>query len=268
MPVSTSIQSIEGSLADEISDHLIFYSQRNLKEDVAPTAKPGALTWFLCGSGKYAMLPLRVLEDTRIKYEALRVLIALAKHADPKDGTCHPDRGKLAEVARLHPVNVSKATSLLIKHGWLRKSRQGSSTSYHYTLMVPSLPGGHPGTTWNPTAYGRYGIVPVEILADKRVKYEALKVFIALAAHADKVDGTCIPGRNTVSKLTHMHPNNVSNATRALVVAGWLEKTPRYLRSSIYRLKVPAIRTPNDTDKDLLENPDYSPLQDIESAPV
>lgn len=99
----------------------------------------GANSWFKNGArGQYLCLPIDAVLDRNLKFESLRILLALAKHADP-DGKCFPSRGRLAELTGMHPVNVSKATAALVKLGWLTKRRRNGRSSVYY-LKAPGSP--------------------------------------------------------------------------------------------------------------------------------
>jgi len=104
-------------------------------------AKPQTTTtddksWFKKGkAGKYLCLPAEAVLDRNLKFESLKVLMAIAKHADPA-GRCFPSRGSLAESTGIHPVNVSKATRKLVELGWLTKKRRNGRSSIYY-LRVP-----------------------------------------------------------------------------------------------------------------------------------
>lgn len=85
----------------------------------------------------------------------------------------------------------------------------------------------------------RYLSLPMSALTDRRIKHEALRVLMALALHADTTSGICFPGRDTIAKLTGIHPSNVSKASKVLEELGWLTKEHRKGRSVTYRLKNP-----------------------------
>lgn len=96
-------------------------------------------SWFKKGKeGKYLSLPFDAILDRNLKFESLKVLMALAKHADT-DGRCFPSRGLLAELTGMHPVNVSKSTRKLVELGWLAKQRRIGRSSIYY-LRVPGSP--------------------------------------------------------------------------------------------------------------------------------
>lgn len=93
-------------------------------------------SWFKNGAtGQYLCLPSEAVRDRNLKFESLKVLMAIAKHADP-DGKCFPSRGLLAEQTGMHPVNVSKATRRLVELGWLTKQRRNGRSSIYY-LRIP-----------------------------------------------------------------------------------------------------------------------------------
>lgn len=96
-------------------------------------------SWFKKGTeGKYICLPVDAVLDRNLKFEAIKVLIALAKYAD-KDGRSFPGRTLLAEMTGIHPVNVSKCTRKLVDLGWLTKERRNGRSSIYY-LRVPGSP--------------------------------------------------------------------------------------------------------------------------------
>jgi DNA-binding transcriptional MocR family regulator len=233
----------------------------------APAANDDPQRWYLRGSGKFAILPLKVLSDKGLKLAALRVLIGIAKHADPNSGICPADTNapsldSLAALSGMHRVNVSKATGILEKRGWLKKTRQGGGRPTLFTLAIPNEPEKDGTTAWNPMAYDFPCFIPVEFAGDSSLTLETVRVFLALSAHAKKEDGTCFPGRNRTSRLTGMHVNNVSDATRKLEKAGWLTRTLRFGHSNEYKLTVP--------DKpDKKEPPPYSRqgFEDVRSFP-
>lgn len=84
---------------------------------------------------RFVCLPIDAVKDRRLKLESLKVLLALALHAD-KDGKCFPGRTLLAELTGIHPVNVSKATRSLVKLGWLTKAQRNGKSSI-YCLKAP-----------------------------------------------------------------------------------------------------------------------------------
>lgn len=105
----------------------------------SPTTSTADKKWFKKGvEGKYLCLPIDAVLDRNLKFETLKVLMALAKHAN-EDGKCFPGRALLAELTGMHPVNVSKATRRLVELGWLTKQRRNGQSSVYY-LRAPGSP--------------------------------------------------------------------------------------------------------------------------------
>lgn len=101
-----------------------------------PQTTTDAKSWFKKGKeGKYLCLPFDAVLDRNLKFESLKVLMAIAKHADT-DGRCFPSRGLLAKLTGIHPVNVSKCSRKLVELGWLTKERRNGRSSVYY-LKVP-----------------------------------------------------------------------------------------------------------------------------------
>jgi Helix-turn-helix domain len=87
--------------------------------------------------GRFCILPIEVLKDTRLTPRDLRVLIALHAFKD-RFGCCWPSRGLLAEMTGLSLPRVSSATTRLAAFGWLRKEGNGGrSRSCRYWLRIP-----------------------------------------------------------------------------------------------------------------------------------
>lgn len=96
---------------------------------------------------------------------------------------------------------------------------------------------------------GTYICVPIDAVLDRNLKFEPLKVLLALAKHADR-DGQCWPGRSLLAEMTGIHPVNVSKCTRKLVELGWLTKMRRNGRSSIFYLRVPGSQVTKQVPSD------------------
>lgn len=89
----------------------------------------------------FALVPVEVLADRRLTQEQMRVLIALLSFRAKNTDLVWPGRDALGERAGgMHPANVSKATSALVKLGWLEKDGNGGrSQSCCYRIIVPNL---------------------------------------------------------------------------------------------------------------------------------
>jgi hypothetical protein len=90
-------------------------------------------------------------------------------------------------------------------------------------------------------------MVPVAAASDGRLGKNDLRVLIALLAHADKC-GMCHPKRETISQMTQIRKQTVSNITTNLVRLGWLEKKGKggFSQASRYRVTVPKACTVTD----------------------
>lgn len=104
----------------------------HVSPEITKPSCPFETKWFQDGpQGRFLCLPILAVKDRRLKLESIRVLMALAMHADVS-GRCFPSRRLLSELTGIHPTNVSKATSALVKFGWLSKrQRTGRSAVYH-----------------------------------------------------------------------------------------------------------------------------------------
>lgn len=71
---------------------------------------------------------------------------------------------------------------------------------------------------------GTFALVPIEVVADKRLTLEQTRVLIALFSFRGKNTDTVWPSRNAIAERTGMHPSNISTATSMLVSLGWLRK--------------------------------------------
>nr|MBL8410725.1 helix-turn-helix domain-containing protein [Dechloromonas sp.] len=88
--------------------------------------------------GRFAIVPAEVLQDDRLTFNQMRVLLALLTFR-PKDGDyVFPRRETIAEACRLPPTKVSVATTDLERLGWLKKEGNGGkSRASRYTFLMP-----------------------------------------------------------------------------------------------------------------------------------
>jgi hypothetical protein len=87
----------------------------------------------------FAQVPIQVIQDKRLTFEQMRVLIALFSFGNKDGGTVWPKRSLIAERTGMHTSNISAATSALVKLGWLEKlGRGGFSKSTRYTIKLPT----------------------------------------------------------------------------------------------------------------------------------
>jgi hypothetical protein len=90
-------------------------------------------------SGRFAVIPIRVLDDERLNITHLRVLMALSSHSD-KHGWSYPGSRKLAEMVRLTPGRVRTCIGELRSFGLLEVSARyrddGSQTTNFYRVVM------------------------------------------------------------------------------------------------------------------------------------
>ena len=92
---------------------------------------------------------------------------------------------------------------------------------------------------------GTFALVPMEVVLDRRLTLEQLRVLIALFSFRSKTTDTVWPSRRALSERTGLHVSNISAATTALVKLGWLEKVGDggCSTSATYRLCAPKLST-------------------------
>ncbi len=93
------------------------------------------VAWYF-REGRFVCLPVAAIRDRRLTLLELRILMALALHANT-DGECFPSRTRLSELTGIHETSISKTTTLLARRGWLRKERGRAGRSNRYYLSVP-----------------------------------------------------------------------------------------------------------------------------------
>ena len=96
---------------------------------------------------------------------------------------------------------------------------------------------------------GIYGMVPIALLQDDRVKPNMLKVYCALASFQGGNEN-CFPSVDAIAERAGIEPYAVSTATKELEMAGWIEKRRR---SNARKTNVYVVL--NDIDQSE-ENPD------------
>ncbi len=91
-----------------------------------------------------------------------------------------------------------------------------------------------------------FSIVPIEMLADRRLTLWHLRVLIALLSFRSKNTDCVWPSRETLAeRCGGMHLTNVSKVTSELCELGWLTKegTGGKSRATRYRITVPDLET-------------------------
>jgi len=107
-------------------------------------------------------------------------------------------------------------------------------------FCTPTLP--RQGRKW-------FSCVPVQIMLDTRVNTTGMKVFMALALHADKETGLVgqfkngryyTPGYNRIGLFAGIKRRSVINGVKNLVSSGWIGlKIRRYDNTSVLYLAMP-----------------------------
>jgi hypothetical protein len=111
--------------------------------------------------GVYAVVPVALMQDDRLKASDIRVYAALASYQG-QDEDCWPSRESIAERAGIKgtpesiQAQVSKTTRRLEIFGWIKKLGLQGGKSNHYTVLVDiteelpvtrELPTRNPGVT-------------------------------------------------------------------------------------------------------------------------
>lgn len=89
-------------------------------------------------AGKYAFVPLSVIQDHQLTLIQLRVLIALHSFLDNKkpDSKLYPKRATIAARCGYSEQTVSRATTELVKLGWLIKADNSGGCSRGATYYI------------------------------------------------------------------------------------------------------------------------------------
>ena len=88
----------------------------------------------------FSIVPIEILQDSRLTFRQMRVLIALLSFRNKTTNLTCPSREKLAERANLNLSHVTRTTSELCKLGWLEKTGNGAfSQSARYEICMPEF---------------------------------------------------------------------------------------------------------------------------------
>lgn len=88
-----------------------------------------------------------------------------------------------------------------------------------------------------------FAMIPLEVMLDRRLTLETLRVLITLFSFRRKNTDLVFPKRDTIAQRCNMHRSNISAATSALVKLGWLTKegVGGNGRATRYTITVPEI---------------------------
>jgi hypothetical protein len=97
--------------------------------------------------------------------------------------------------------------------------------------------------------YDIFSIVPIEVIQDKRLTPNQVKVLIALLSFRRKNTSTIWPSRDKLSQRCGLPINRISQITTQLVVLGWLEKQGKggFSKTTRYQIIVPELETLTET---------------------
>lgn len=115
-----------------------------------------------------------------------------------------------------------------------------------------------------------FALVPVEVLADRRLTLEQMRVLVALLSFRARNTDLVWPGRDALGERAGgIHPANVSKATSALVELGWLEKDGNGGRSQscCYRIIVPNLEKLSTKPETLAESATSETVADSATRP-
>jgi DNA-binding MarR family transcriptional regulator len=117
---------------------------------------------------------------------------------------------------------------------------------------------------------GVYGMVPIALIQDDRVKVNMIKVYAALASFQGNSD-TCWPSRKKIVERSGISATAVSTALTALVEAGWIIREHRYAqnKSNVYSVLVDAEPVETETsESDPVPETDTPPVPETGTSPV
>jgi len=91
--------------------------------------------------------------------------------------------------------------------------------------------------------------LPLEVIKDKRLNKNHIKVLIALYAHKGKNHGKVWPSRENLKACCGLRLTTISTTTTELVGFGWLVKTGRggFSKATRYKITVPNLSTVPET---------------------
>ena len=109
---------------------------------------------------------------------------------------------------------------------------------------------------------GIYGMVPIALLQDERVKPNMLKAYAALASFQGGTEN-CYPSVAAIAERAGMKLDAVSDAPTALEKAGWIRKTRRAneRKTNLYEVLVDVEPVENEG-----ENPDIGEIPNSEKS--
>ena len=88
--------------------------------------------------GKFIFCPRAIIEDRRLTGWQLKILLTLYSYRGKDTNIVYPSRKSMYERCGIQLPHISKATSELVKLGWLTKEGSGGrKTKTIYRLTIP-----------------------------------------------------------------------------------------------------------------------------------
>ena len=106
-----------------------------------------------------------------------------------------------------------------------------------------------------------FAMVPIEVLADKRLTLWQIKVLVGLLSFRNKNSDTVWPGRDALAtRCGGMHVSNISKTTSELCDLGWLVKQGNggNSRSAIYKIVVPDLEQFEEPEVNIAESTTFA----------
>lgn len=87
----------------------------------------------------------------------------------------------------------------------------------------------------------RFAMIPPEVIADRDLTLEQLRVLLALYSFKAADSDVVFPSRQAIADMTGMHLSNISTATSALEGKGWLKKDGKggHSKATRYTITIP-----------------------------
>lgn len=90
--------------------------------------------------GIFAIVPIEVLQDSRLTLWQIKVLVALLSFRNKTTNLTFPSREQLSKRTGIHTANISKTTTELVSLGWLEKEGKGGfSKATRYIIRLPDV---------------------------------------------------------------------------------------------------------------------------------
>ena len=90
--------------------------------------------------GKFIISPREIIEDGRLSFWQIKVLLALYSFRNRNTDLVYPTRESISKRCGIRPSSISKTTTELVKLGWLEKAgKGGNNKATVYRVTVPNF---------------------------------------------------------------------------------------------------------------------------------